>query len=494
MKLIIILLILNLILNKKPTGYLYCGLFGWVGSNPSIFNRQAFTLLGLSNEARGGDSCGVYSNKSISYGTGVSKDFPTFIKKIGHVRAGKDCVVMGHTRKASVGGISARNAQPVALKDNDGNLGFILTHNGTLSNHEELAKKYDLDISNLNTDSQILAALMYFSEASLDILGEYNGAAAVVFHMPGTNTIYIFKGKSKNSSNLHYSSEERPLYGYRESNHSFYYSSTKSPLEYLAKDEKDIFDIKCNSLIKITGGKIEEMTDIDRSERYQRYVEPYVYKKPVNVYGYARNNFHNETEDLDNYYRGGYNFDRDRPSAKNGGIEYHNPHKYILSENFATMGDQMVNFSKGRYHLGKHPVHYKVTTNDLGLVIDPEKWTKPYHTLYFWEGILLYGKDQYTDLMNLRKNIKYISPKHMTLLESSPYPVSTYDNDNISKDFRLYTNDDVMFRPDTFSGRFVPIFCNKVYGVREGMLASTTHQSTLNKLTEKNIEFLKTWI
>ena len=493
MNIIILLLILNLLLNRKPTGYLNCGLFGWIGSNPSTFNRHAFAILGIANESRGGDSCGIYSNKGSVYGTGYTRDFPTFLKKIGRIRSGKDCVVMGHTRKASIGGVSAKNAQPVALKNAKGELGFILTHNGTLSNHEELAKKYDLDIDNLNTDSQILAALMYYSEAGSDVLGEYNGAASVVFHMPNTNTIYIFKGRSKSSSNTTYTTEERPLYGYQESDHSFYYSSTRAPLEIIADDEENITDLKCNTLIKITGGKVEEMTDINRDDQYQRYIESYVYKKPKYGASYSYPG-HDDADYLDqeNYYRSGYNFDRNSAMRRDR-ITHHNPHAYILAEDFATMGDEMINYTKGRYHLGKNIVHHKVTTNDFGLVVSLEKWKKPYHTLYFWEGILLYGEDQFNDLMRLRKEVKYISPKHMTLLESSPYPIATFDSDTVSKDFRMYTNDDAMMRPDTFTGRFVPIFCNKVYTLRDGMLITTNNQSTLNKLTEERIDNLKTW-
>lgn len=484
-KIILIFFIISLITgNNKPTGYLYCGLFGWVGKHPANFNRHAFTILGIKNEGRGGDSCGVYSNNTIKYGTGYSRDFPTFIKKISRVKAGKDCVVIGHTRKASIGIASPKNAQPVVLQSKAGSPGFVLTHNGTLTDYKEMAKKYGLNIKNLDTDSQILAALMYDTDAGTDILGEYNGSAALVFHTVGTNTIFIFKGKSKSSSNYAHTTEERPLYGYQESPNSFYYSSLKNPLELIAKDQENIFDIKCNILYQVEAGEFSEVRLINREDNYQRYITPYV--PPVsNAYDYHKN--------WDGWGgRGGNNIDHRRVRGTGDTTKWISPPSSIASENLIHLGTSMMTFTKGRYHLGEHLVHGKVKVNDHGLLFTGNTNVQVLYDLFFWEGVLLFGEDEFEALNDKKKRDNFVSSLDELLLSSGPYPVCIYNTTDI-KSLLYESNDAFADYTVSFTGQLCPIFCSKEYTVRDGLVTKIISRSTIKKLQNKIIKNINTW-
>lgn len=499
MKILILFIILYWALSpKKPTEYLYCGLFGWIGKNPATFNRHAFSILGLSNESRGGDSCGVYSDRHIVYGTGFTKDFPSFIKKVTPIKSGKDCVVMGHTRKASIGTIDARNAHPIGLKNPEGNLGFILTHNGTLVNHYELAKRHGINTKGLKTDSQILAALIYHSEAGFELLGHYNGAAALAFHFVGTNTLFLFKGKSKSSENYYYETEERPLYGYQESEHSFYYSSLKSPLEVIAKKENQVFDLSCNTLYQITAGVIEDKIAIPRDKAFQKKSTYTWSGQKARVW--KDNRWINERYDPydDDPYEGygpmayGYSHKKSGHSevVKGTETEYCSPPISIYSEALIHLGTGMLAYTKGRYHLGENLAHGKVIVNDIGLILDPKGTKKDeLYTLYFWEGILLHDERTFETIKQLKNENHHVSIYEKELLSGTPYPVSLYKRD-VQYDPKLYGYDFTFDTHQEFSGKFTPVFCNKTYTVRNGLISAYTKRNVMNKLKNKNVRIL----
>lgn len=52
-----------------------CGIFGYAGKNPKTFNKAKFDILGLYNNSRGGDSCGVTTDGEIYYGLRTSKNY-----------------------------------------------------------------------------------------------------------------------------------------------------------------------------------------------------------------------------------------------------------------------------------------------------------------------------------------------------------------------------------------------------------------------------------
>lgn len=194
-----------------------CGIFGTINSNkPKRFKYTAFAGLGIINDSRGGDSCGVFIDGKYEYGTYTEKLFKNFMlkSKVLEEFRGKDVsIAIGHCRKASVGAVNEANAQPVILKDENGNPEFVLIHNGTIKNYGELAKKYipETDIKDM-TDSQIMARIFY--KAGYNVLSEYYGGGVffIVDYRSGKPVCKFFQGYSKPTEYSKDLVQERPFY------------------------------------------------------------------------------------------------------------------------------------------------------------------------------------------------------------------------------------------------------------------------------------------
>ena len=194
-----------------------CGIFGTINSNkPKRFRYTAFASLGIINDSRGGDSCGVFIDGKYEYGTYTKKLFKDFMleSKVLEEFRGKDVsVAIGHCRKASVGAVNEANAQPVIIKDENGNPEFVLIHNGTIRNHDELAKKYvpELDTKDM-TDSQIMARI--FHKAGYQVLSEYYGGGVffMVDYRSGKPVCRFFQGYSRQTEYTKDMVQERPFY------------------------------------------------------------------------------------------------------------------------------------------------------------------------------------------------------------------------------------------------------------------------------------------
>lgn len=112
-----------------------CGLHGLDLSKNKQASKQAKIInliLAYNNEGRGDDSWGLWNP-----GLGIVKGIGGITKSIRKA----DWITKGffHTRKATTGAISVKNAHPFEVGD------IIGAHNGMIMNHSELNTKYKRD-------------------------------------------------------------------------------------------------------------------------------------------------------------------------------------------------------------------------------------------------------------------------------------------------------------------------------------------------------------
>lgn len=191
-----------------------CGIFGIVRERPAKFDYSTFCTLGIANDSRGGDSCGVFIDGKVEYGVKEDKLFQDFFTKstiLENTNVAR--IALGHCRKASVGAVNIATAQPVIIQNENNETEFVVLHNGTIYNYEALAKKYipDVDIKGM-TDSQVMARIFYYK--GYDVLEEYNGGAVffIVDYREEEPKVMFFKGASRKYENDKDLTDERPLY------------------------------------------------------------------------------------------------------------------------------------------------------------------------------------------------------------------------------------------------------------------------------------------
>lgn len=259
-----------------------CGLFGWVGKDPKKFNKDKFNILGIINETRGTDSCGVTVNGEIYFGLKSTSDFRDFIVENNYTLPEKIPTIFGHTRNSSKGAINKDNIHPFGFgnisqskKKNDNIFEFVGAHNGTLRNEDDLAKKYKIDDVKNKIDSQILLESIYKSK-NFKVLSEYIGGAALLFsNLNEPNVIYAYHGESKLYNSSTSTVEERPLFYFKKGKNDLYISSIENSLKAIADTEKELKNIhafETNIVYKITDGDIDNAKKftITRNKSYQK--------------------------------------------------------------------------------------------------------------------------------------------------------------------------------------------------------------------------------
>ena len=355
--LILILLLIHYTYNiifKPNNTTLNCGLFGWAGKNPKVFNRDKFDKLGIFNEKRGEHSCGISVDGDIFIGIDNFKIYRDFISTQYDSNPKLYPTVLGHTRQATYGKHTIENAHPFGFGFNNKNEGFhfIGIHNGTLLNHKELAEKYKISLIETNKnnevrtkiDSEILLEIL-FKTGNFKVLSEYNGAAALMFtDTTKPNVIYCYHGKSKMWSVDKGESEERPLFYYKENKNSLYVSSIKDSLESIGGNDKTIGSFEYNTVYKITNGDIEnaEKFKISRKNRFQKGSE-----STTHNYGYGYKKANN--------YQYGFNYAEE--------IDYEEiDNKILLPQNSST---QSINIHKEDERIDKNKFGNRIYFNQL---------------------------------------------------------------------------------------------------------------------------------
>lgn len=368
-----------------------CGIFGIITPKPRKLDLRAFCVLGVNNDSRGGDSCGVFIDKKYEYGVNEFKLFYNFFPRSKVLNSVTKCqVALGHCRKASVGAINAANAQPVVIKDANGEVQFVLIHNGTIINYLDLAKKY---IPNINvkdmTDSQVMAHIFYHT--GYDVLGEYLGVGAFVMvdYRSGEPEVFFFKGESKSSQFSTVTQIERPLFCTYSST-EFIFSSIMDYLKAL-RPGREVLTITANKLLQLKEGRLFIVKEYDRSNLWQ-----------TKSYGsYANTNY-------------GYNSSVDRVCniVKRGSEDL------FSQDNFGTgyHWDDVVDLDKnGVYMIGSERAHGLFWVDAMGN-IEKKKVTGTIQVA-FWKGVLLKNVACYSFLAKFAKEM---DASHEELLISLP--------------------------------------------------------------------------
>lgn len=375
----------QLFTTKQST--LNCGLFGGIGT--PVFDK--IKLLGIANDARGGDATGIYlsDTNTVTKGIHAKSDFEDLC--VGYNDDVSE-IMLGHDRRSSSGGRTLKEAQPFH------ELGIVLSHNGTLHNWKELAPQYNIKVGDCLTDSHFLTKVL--ANRDFSILSKYNGGATLVWKYDDEDAVYIFKGASTKFSTGAYDVEERPLYGMY-LNESFYWSSLRKPLTIISEDDHSkstIFDIKLNTIMKVNlDTTITELETVDRSECTQ---SSYSYTAPVKKHTQQSNSA--------------------TPQALKGDANPETIFPLLLSEGYITYGldgpttdfsgnynpmlDEMnpmeileneIVFIHGRYYDGLgdllegHQYVTNVATISRTYISDNTR------TLYFYRGIMMNDREAY---------------------------------------------------------------------------------------------------
>lgn len=362
-----------------------CGIAGIINKTPRAFDYGTFCTLGIANDTRGGDSCGVFIDGRYEYGTGENKLFANYFQESKLLDETKrSTIALVHCRKASVGAISAETAQPVVIKEGD-KIVFVVMHNGTIHNYEALAKKYipEIDIKGM-TDSQVMARIFYYK--GYDVLSEYNGGAvfAIVDYREKAPKVLLFKGASKRTSYSKEQEEERPLYYcIDKSKRELVFSSIWTYLMALRK-ECTVYTMRTNELVEFTGTALAIVSKIDRSKMQQN--KEIVSTIPI----YGRDSISKATDYCKRKF---YGYDWDEMDDLYDDFEYGQVYDSYIS----------VDLIRNLYSYKGKKVHGKLSLNDYGrvggrLMKGCDVW--------FFNGVALKNKTCFKFLTVLEKESK----------------------------------------------------------------------------------------
>jgi hypothetical protein len=533
LSIVIIYYILN---NSEFT--LACGLFGFVGiDSKNNFSWDKFNILGLYNDSRGGDACGRVIGGVVQWGVGALKEYKNFATTVKNIRLpDKYSTVLGHCRKASSGGKDDIYAQPIVLKKKDLNFKAIRNtqlksiikgldpeeiifsgiHNGTIDNYIELARRYGIPLEDHN-DSKVLLSILFYGNT--EVLGEYNGTAALVWHNHISNKTYFFKGESKYSANSTVDSEERPLYYWEISKSNYYFSSIEDSLMFIGAEKEQVNNMKTNTLyIFKEGAKVEEVK-VDRHKSVQsnksnyynstEYDDDAWYK---NRYGYSR---HSE---FDNNHK---RFEENRsmvslplPKSVTKVAVSEDTKKSIrvfsiqkdeyriqgeILDSFLALTSNRVAYNKGRYWMHGGLLHGIYVLSNSGIIpAVANKESSPIGLYYFIEGIMMDSYKSYNlglaihyeMMQELKADCgKIVDAERDFISDIAQYaenPISTLTNFTDTQDFTDNVVTDPKKLESFYSGSFTPTFSDKRYAFYKGELVSIIEARTPSRADHKD--------
>lgn len=482
-----------------------CGIFGWVGKNPKKFNKDKFNILGMYNISRGKHSCGVSTDGDIKIGLDDVKLYDDFITKLENPYESpkKIPTVLGHTRQASFGKHTIENAHPFGYGTVDEGFEFIGVHNGTLLDHDKLAKEFkvDLKVTSVNTDkdnvgirekidSEILLEILYKNK-NFKVLSKYNGAAALMFYnVNEPNVSYFFHGKSKKWNTSTSEEEERPLYYYKETRNSLYVSSIENSLKAISNDYSKIGEFEHNVVYKVTNGDINkaEKIKISRSKCHQK-------ETWSNYHGYGYGNYREYNKNTNSKVK---NKNKAKSKSKNKKVLEHNIYNEKPRLNSKQVGKRPY-FHKLRWYRNGHTVDgIYVFIHNYGfyyLANDYETAKKEYKDIvgkyfdldteefvtyyikdsevpftdsiltpfkYFYNGIMLRTLTDYKQIISQDMEGKPFSWEQLSHASSHPIiNINTYNK---------YDEQQIMWNGKYYTGKIAVMNAFRIYDVNNGNL------------------------
>lgn len=462
---ILIYLLIGVILNyifRINFSILSCGIFAWVGKDIKFFRKDLFNILGMYNDSRGGDACGLYYDDNWYKGIGADSKYEKLIVKHNlhnTLKLKKYPLIIGHDRKMSVGHTGIENAQPVVLVTYDTEeLLYIHAHNGTISNFRDLAKKYKIDLAVGESDSIAMAKLL--DTVGWDVLEEYEGTGAFVMHKKSEpDVLYAFHGRSKQTEYA-VAIDERPLAFITFPGKGTYISSDIDHLRNLSIPDKEILpkEFKYNVLYQLQGDSVIELQEIDRSK--------------INI----KTSF-------------------GKPDVKLGGIS-----KSPLSYGDETV-KRAIRYYEGLFRLEDKPAHGVYKVDAWGWPVTHIKYdSEKHYELCFIYGILMRNRESFEKIIEvLRKEVildavEFYDSKNWNKIDAiqklkacALFPFWRYDEEIRFPGFvrpTAWVNTFKNAGHYYFDGVFKPLFANEEYRIFSGEINSVMKFSYLHSITD----------
>lgn len=234
-----------------------CAIVGAINNKEEYkdLTKSIFKTVMIINEERGKDSTGVLAINRKDKSFSLFKDIvPSSVfmnrKKFRQVEAD---VWIGHTRLATTGKVTERNAHPLNRKN------IFIVHNGVINNHVEMGKEAQMEYE---VDSEVLIPMV--EKEDWDSLQKIRGSANFIAWNKKNNLLYVLR-------------HDNPLYAMSLKEYGILvFSSMSEPLEVLCthyggNKEADVFEFPDDHLeiLDLNGVRAEEPKELEFVKGYE---------------------------------------------------------------------------------------------------------------------------------------------------------------------------------------------------------------------------------
>ena len=260
-----------------------CGIFGYTGKKN---NAAEIIFDGLKElEYRGYDSWGIAARKSNNKIFLVKKTGPLPNKQPSGFPTSS--VAFGHTRWATHGGVTVKNAHPhFDCKKN-----IVLIHNGIIENYQNIKQKLIKNHHRIvsDTDSELFAHLIEekiktnnFYDAVVKSYHQIEGLNAFIIYnniadefIAIKNTSPIILGKDK--ADIYFSSDPNALLPFTNN----IYILEDNQIAIIKKQQVDIYDLKTNQPSQANFIKYQQNYQNEKKGKFQHFMLKEISQEPA---------------------------------------------------------------------------------------------------------------------------------------------------------------------------------------------------------------------